>query len=146
MFIKKEKSTASISRVLYLLRGVCHLSTPQVALRLKHSTLHRCLRIGRTALKRWYTRTCSPQMEQPGDRPPAGGLLHHLLTLTLVLVRRKRRSFSSLISSCRQLLALSPVECPVLPGLSSRAPMSTSDRPRHCFQRAKVIFLMKNEE
>ena len=39
-------------------------------------------RFGRTALNRWYTRTCSLQMEQPDDHPPAGGLLHHLLTLT----------------------------------------------------------------
>ena len=30
------------------------------------------------------TRTCSLQMEQPDDHPPAGGLLHHLLTLTHV--------------------------------------------------------------
>ena len=49
-----------------------------------------------------------------------------------------KRLFSSSISSCHQLLVLSPVECPVLPGLSSRALMDTSDRPWLCFQRAKV--------
>ncbi len=41
-------------------------------------------RFGRTALNRWFTRTCSLQMEQPDDHPPAGGLLHHLLPLTHV--------------------------------------------------------------
>ena len=39
--------------------------------------------LGRATLRRWFTWTCSPQMEQPADRPAAGGLLHHLLTLTL---------------------------------------------------------------
>lgn len=46
------------------------------------------LRIGRAALKRRYTRTCSLQSAQPGDRPPAGSLLHYLLTLTLVRIPR----------------------------------------------------------
>ena len=78
-----EKNSAPISRVLYstLRQSVCHLSNPQVTLRLKHSTLHRAM-LGRTALKRWYTRTCSLRTGQPDDHPPAGGLLHHLLTLT----------------------------------------------------------------
>ena len=62
--------------------GVCHLSNPHVTTRLQRSTLHRTT-FGRTTLKRWYTRTCSPQMVQPADRPTAGGLLHHLLTLTM---------------------------------------------------------------
>ena len=92
-------------------------------------------RFGRTALNRWFTRTCSLQMEQPDDHPPAGGLLHHLLTLTSL----PRRLFSSPVSCCHQQLALSPVERPVLPGLSSRAPMDTSDRPWLCFQRAKLL-------
>ena len=37
--------------------------------------------LGRATLSRWYTRTCSSQRTQPDDHPPAGGLLHHLLTL-----------------------------------------------------------------
>ena len=69
------------------MRAFCHLSTTQVALRLQHSTLHRILKgIERDALKRWYTWTCSPQMAQPDDHPSAGGLLHHLLTLTLLYI------------------------------------------------------------
>lgn len=40
---------------------------------------------GRAALKRWYTRTCSLRLARPDDHPSAGGLLHHLLTLTSVL-------------------------------------------------------------
>ena len=39
-------------------------------------------KVGRTILKQWFTRTCGLQMTQPTDRPVAGGLLHHLLTLT----------------------------------------------------------------
>ena len=38
--------------------------------------------VGRATLRRWYTRTCSLQQAQPNDHPLAGGLLHHLLTLT----------------------------------------------------------------
>ena len=37
----------------------------------------------RTTLRQWFTRICNLQMAQPNDRPLAGGLLHHLLTLTL---------------------------------------------------------------
>ena len=48
------------------------------------------------------------------------------------------RLFSSPVSCCHQQLALSPVERPMLPGLSSRTPMGTSDRPLHCFHAAKV--------
>ena len=44
------------------------------------------------------------------------------------------RLFSSPVSCCHQQLALSPVERPMLPGLSSRTLIcSTSDRPLHCF-------------
>ena len=41
-------------------------------------------KVGRTILKQWFTRTCGLQMTQPTDHPVAGGLLHHLLTLTLL--------------------------------------------------------------
>jgi len=52
------------------------------------------------------------------------------------------RFFSSSGSSCHQLLALSPVERPMLPGLSSRAFFDTSDRPEHCFQGAKLRIII----
>ena len=79
------KSTAPISRVLCQPRLV-------PAIYLLHESPHGwsilpsivCLAtLGRTALRRWYTWTCSPQMEQHDCRQPPGGLLHHLLTLTL---------------------------------------------------------------
>ena len=50
----------------------------------------------------------------------------HLLTLTPSLT--ERRSFSSSLTSCRQLLLLSEVERPVLPGLSSRVSLQKRQR------------------
>ena len=91
---EKKESTAPISRVLYRFRGACHLSNPWVTPRLKRSTLRRMspgpvawlLRPSSTRagnpLSGRYTWTCSPQRTQPNDHPLAGGLLHHLLTLT----------------------------------------------------------------
>lgn len=76
--------------------------------------------IGRTALRRRFTRTCSLQMAQPDSHLPAGSLLHYLLTLTY---NECRRLFSSAISYRHRQLPFSEVECPVLPGLSSRTCM-----------------------
>ena len=53
----------------------------QVTLQLKHSTLV-VLTLGRATLKQRFTWTCSSWTAQPDDHPPAGSLLHHLLTLT----------------------------------------------------------------
>ena len=72
-------NSQSISRVLCPLRGVCHSSMPYVTIWLKRSTL----RLGRATLKRRFTWTCSLQDTQPVHRCTAGGLLPHLLTLTL---------------------------------------------------------------
>ena len=91
---RKKESTAPVSRVLYRLHGVCHLSNPWVTPGLKRSTLRRMspgpvaslLRPSSTRagnpLSGRFTWTCSPQQAQPNDHPLAGGLLHHLLTLT----------------------------------------------------------------
>ena len=68
-----------ISRVLYPLRGVCHSSIHYVTIVLKRSTLQ----LERAALKRRFTRTCSSRDARPVHRCTAGGLLPHLLTLTL---------------------------------------------------------------
>ena len=68
-----------VSRVLCPLRGVCHSSIPCVTTWLKRSTL----RLGRATLKRRFTWTCSLQDTRPVHRCTAGGLLPHLLTLTL---------------------------------------------------------------
>ena len=68
-----------ISRVLYPLLGVCHSSMQSVTTLLKRSTL----RLGRAALKHRFTWTCSLQDTRPVHRCTAGGLLPHLLTLTL---------------------------------------------------------------
>ncbi len=140
----KKESNAPVSRVLYptppcgrangasviyLLRRLPGGSSilPSIARCEPYPTGRNGCRLGRTALGRWFTRTCSLQTEQPGSRLPTGGLLHRLLTLTPMIPSRKGivsktgRSFSSSVSyRCRQL-ALSPVERPVLPGLSSRA-------------------------
>ena len=68
-----------ISRVLCPIRGACHSSIQCVTTLLKRSTL----RLGRATLKRRYTWTCSLQDTRPVHRCTAGGLLPHLLTLTL---------------------------------------------------------------
>jgi len=64
-------------------------------------------------------------MAQPDDHPSAGGLLHHLLTLTPQTVRRL---FSSAFTYRRRQLLLSEVERPMLPGLSSRVSKDASGR------------------
>jgi len=63
-------------------------------------------------------------MAQPDDHPPAGGLLHHLLTLTM----QAWRLFSSADTYCHQQLLLSEVGFPELPGLSSPIQANGSDR------------------
>ena len=60
------------------------------------SVLPSTVLLGRATLRRWYTWTCSPQSAQPNDHPLAGGLLHHLLTLT---------SCEAVIFFCRHLLS-----------------------------------------
>ena len=72
-------NSQSISRVLCPLQGVCHSSMHYVTIILKRSTL----RLGRATLKRRFTWTCSLQDTRPVHRCTAGGLLPHLLTLTL---------------------------------------------------------------
>ena len=95
--------------------------------------------IGRTTLSRRFTRTCSLQREQPGDHPPAGGLLH---TPSHPYPARAGRSFSSSLTSCHQLLLLSEVERPVLPGLSSRSSRQQCFHPSFKNQRqAGAVFL-----
>lgn len=153
--ISKKESTAPVSRVLYLplQRGACHLSTLPVTCQLKHSTLHRNpLRgFGRTALNRWFTRTCSLQMEQPDGRPPTGGLLHRLLTLTPSAVSRPLTEARAgggrsllpypIVADSWHFHQWSVLRCPdfplVLYPLRSEV-VSTSGRPWHCFQCAKV--------
>ena len=74
------KNSWPIIRVLYLSKkGVCHSSMQCVATLLKRSTL----RLGRATLKRRFTWTCSLQDTRPVHHCTAGGLLPHLLTLTL---------------------------------------------------------------
>ena len=110
---------AGMMSVIYLLHESPHGS----------SVLPSIVVLGRAALRRWYTRTCSPQPAQPSDHPLTGGLLHHLLTLTSPplfpptrgRIRGARRLFSSAVTYCHQYLLLSEVRRPMLPGLSSRA-------------------------
>ncbi len=73
-------NSQTISRVLYLFeKDACHSSNPYVTIGLKRSTL----RLGRATLERRYTRTCSLQGVRLVHRCTTGGLLPHLLTLTL---------------------------------------------------------------
>ena len=76
VFVKKQ-STCKPGSVPQ--RGVCHSSIPDVTIGLKRSTL----RLGRATLKRRFTRTCSSQDARLVHRCTTGGLLPHLLTLTL---------------------------------------------------------------
>ena len=72
-------------------------------------------------------------MEQPDDHPPAGSLLHHLLTLTHVWAVI---FFSHIQLSPTAGTFTSGVSCAARTFLS--CPMDTSDRPWLCFQRAKL--------
>ena len=122
--------------------GACHLSTPQVTLRLKRSTLHR---IGRTTLRRWFTWTCSIQRAQLDSHLPTGGLLHHLLTLA----KHKTwwRSFSSALTCRHRQLLFSEVDCPMLPGLSSRIILHHRYNPwqRECQRQSQdTTFKLQN--
>ena len=76
VFVKKQ-STCKPGSVPH--RGVCHSSIPDVTIGLERSTL----RLGRAALERRYTRTCSLQDARLVHRCTTGGLLPRLLTLTL---------------------------------------------------------------
>ena len=93
--------------------------------------------LGRAILRRWYTRTCSPQMEQPDDHPSTGGLLHHLLTLAITAVvfffRHQLSPTASTFRSGAPYAARTFLSCPVLDEV-----FGTSDKPRHCSPRTKV--------
>ena len=122
-------------------KNVCHLSSPKVTLGLKHSTLHSSPKaIGRAALNLRYTWAYSSQMAQPDDHPPAGGLLHHLLTLTITPTMEK--AGGAVIFFYRHLL--SPIASSFGSGMlyAARTFLShlkdASDRPEHCFRHAKV--------
>lgn len=49
-----------------------------------------------------------------------------------------RRLFSSALPCCCQQLLFSEVECPTLPGLSSRIELMPATEPEHCFHFAKL--------
>jgi len=124
-------------------RDVCHLSTPQVTPRLKHSTLRRSTRLwADNPLPTVYANLQPPDGTAP--RSPAGWWAltppshPYPLKISSLTKSKRGRLFSSPGSSCHQLLALSPVERPMLPGLSSRVLLNTSGRPEHCFRGAKV--------
>ena len=120
-----------VSRVLYPLRGVCHSSMTYITVRLKRSTL----RLGRATLKRRYTRTCSFQDTRPVRRRTAGGLLPHLLTLTLAggyfLLHYSAFTDSFLLGSGMLYAARTFLLCS----------KSNGDRPSDCY--AQSVFLCK---
>ena len=80
---EKNGNSASVSRVLFLTHHYWRTSLlPFIYYASRPASLafypppYPRKEIGREALKRWYTWTCSPQMVQPDDCPSAGGLLH----------------------------------------------------------------------
>ena len=101
-----------VSRVLCPLRGVCHSSMQYVTTLLKRSTL----RLGRATLKCRFTWTCSLQDTRPVHRCTAGGLLPHLLTLTLAggyfLLRYSAFADSFLLGSGMLCAARTFLLCP----------------------------------
>lgn len=80
-------------------------------------------------------------MAQPGDHPPAGGLLHHLLTLT---IPHRGKAGGAVIFFYRHLL--SPIASIFGSGMPyaartflSHPPVeNASDKPEHCFRNAKI--------
>ena len=78
-------------------------------------------------------------MAQPDDHPPAGGLLHHLLTLT---IPHRGKAGGAVIFFYRHLL--SPIASSFGSGMlyAARTFLShlkdASDRPEHCLRHAKV--------
>ena len=82
-------------------------------------------------------------MAQPDDHPPAGGLLHHLLTLTLTTPLKEQDSKSGYfllptptVTNSFYFRKWDALCCPDFPpAFPSR---NASDRPERCFQSAKV--------
>ena len=94
--------------------------------------------LGRATLSRWYTRTCSSQRTQPDDHPPAGGLLHHLLTLAF--------PGKAVVFFCLSLpsptASIFRSGTPYAARTFPRA-IDTSDKPRFCFHMQSYVFFMK---
>jgi len=116
-------------------------------MRLQRSTLHRRLCSqwgGQPSVSMVYMNLQPP--DGTARRSPAGWWSltppsHPYPTLSVLFEGSLRkaltgRSFSSSVSNCRQLLLLSEVECPVLPGLSSRRFLSFSTKGKEVKQPA----------
>ena len=88
MIIIKKQDSGHVSRVLFPMpkkaKVLCHLSNLQVTLQLKRSTLHRNSQrnIGREPSDDGIHELAASSRHSPNGHPMAGGLLHHLLTLT----------------------------------------------------------------
>jgi len=93
--------------------SACHLSTTHLAIRLQRSTLHR--KSGGQPSDDGLHELAAPRWNSP---PITRRLVVSYTTFSPLPA--SGRLFSSSISSCHQLLLLSEVGCPVLPGLSSR--------------------------
>ena len=102
--------------------------------------------VGRATLRRRFTWTCSSRWAQPADHPTAGGLLHHLLTLTR---NPPQKGMQAVVFFCPYLL--SPIACIFTSGTPSAARTFlsriswnyASGRPGQCFQNAKIIQKVK---
>ena len=100
--------------------------------------------IGRTALRRWFTRTCSLQTGQHDDYPPPGELLPHLLTLTQsVFDRGQSVGGHSLlpapaVTSCWHFHQWSVLCCPDFPLVPYKTPAADRDTA-FCLQKYKEV-------
>jgi len=86
--------------------------------------------VGQATLRRWYTWTCSLQSTQPNDHPLAGGLLHHLLTLTSKNWGGRSLLPAPTVTNSFYFQKWSALCCPDFP--LARPFRSASDKPLQC--------------
>ena len=141
---EKKESSAPISRVL---SPPSQKKTTVSAIYLVYESPHSSsilpsivTKVGRTILKQWFTRTCGLQMTQPTDHPVAGGLLHHLLTLTLLSAGGCFLLPYPTVTNSFYFRKWSVLCRPDFP-LAKR----TSGRPERCFLTAKLINLNEKQ-
>ena len=148
----QKKGSAPISRVLFRKAShaaLCHLSNLQVTLQLKRSTLHRLCRVGRAPSNDGLHELAASSRHSPNDHPSAGGLLHHLLTLTRLVPEPQVRSET--VSGGHSLLPYPTVTnsfyfrkwsslcCPDFPLAHTNVPAT---KPGHClnyFAKIQII-------
>ncbi|EJX01401.1 hypothetical protein EVA_10493 [gut metagenome] len=88
---KKRKRSQPMSRVLYTMfsqRCVCHLSGCTVTSAIYRPTLQSAMSLGGQPSNFGLRGLSTSEVHSPKCHHPAGGLLHHLLTLTIFKTRK----------------------------------------------------------